>query len=246
MAGFIFVCSNKTESECFEKKLLGTPLNNLARATKVKANDLGFLLNIQSNVLYGTFVAVTDCTKDIDPTAWGGDFPYQVRIQWETVRKVGNAKARLKEIGVDSYKFLISDGEVRRIDTLLSEQRESAVVDVRTTWPASFRCEDGHYVRSKSEMLIDNWLYHHNLTHAYEKKVPMAQLLSDFYIPKANCYIEYRGSKDAEYVRRKDENRKTYARLGLRLVEMTERDIENLDDALQEKLGALLPKGSLD
>ena len=33
--------------------------------------------------------------------------------------------------------------------------------DIRKMWSAEHHCDDGHYVRSLGELLIDNWLYHH-------------------------------------------------------------------------------------
>ena len=43
--------------------------------------------------------------------------------------------------------------------------------DFRLRWQAEYRCEDGHYVRSKNEAIVDNWLYSHSICHAYEKAV---------------------------------------------------------------------------
>lgn len=68
--------------------------------------------------------------------------------------------------------------------------------DIRKTWPADYRCNDGHYVRSKNEVLVNNWLYQHDICHAYEKAV-LSEIgdwfLSDFYIPSLSLYIEIWG-----------------------------------------------------
>ncbi len=70
-------------------------------------------------------------------------------------------------------------------------------LDYRKKWPADYRCEDGHYVRSKSEMLIDNWLYSHGICHVYEKAVfsitGSEQYICDFYVPYYDLYIEVFG-----------------------------------------------------
>ena len=147
---------------------------------------------------------------------------------------------------INTFGMILSSAEIKTIEDLLLEPQETAVVDVRTTWPAPYRCDDGHYVRSKSETLIDNWLYHHRLAHAYEKKVPGEGKLPDFYIPVANCYLEHWGRDDAKYLANRDEKRRIYLERGIRLVQLTEKDVENLDDALLEKLTPLLPKGMLD
>jgi hypothetical protein len=53
------------------------------------------------------------------------------------------------------------------------------------------RAQDGHYVRSKAEIIIDNWLYVSKIVHAYERKVPIEEeLCCDFYIPTGQVYIE--------------------------------------------------------
>jgi len=33
-----------------------------------------------------------------------------------------------------------------------------------------YRTEDGHWVRSKAELIIDNWLYRGRIVHAYERR----------------------------------------------------------------------------
>lgn len=41
-------------------------------------------------------------------------------------------------------------------------------LDFRQKWKSPYRCDDGHYVRSKNEQLVDNWLYNHQICHAHE------------------------------------------------------------------------------
>jgi hypothetical protein len=56
--------------------------------------------------------------------------------------------------------------------------------DFRSKFPAKLRTIDGHYVRSRAELLIDNWLYHAGIIHAYEKRLPIEEdIYSDFYLP---------------------------------------------------------------
>jgi hypothetical protein len=45
----------------------------------------------------------------------------------------------------------------------------------RERFPASHRTLDGHMVRSKGEVIIDNWLYMSRIVHAYERKLPIAE-----------------------------------------------------------------------
>jgi len=101
-----------------------------------------------------------------------------------------------------------------------------------------YRTEDGHYVRSKAELIIDNWLYNKGIVHAYEKKLPTEEsLLSDFYIPQKNIYIEYWGyENDEKYLKRKKAKQKIYKKYGFNLIELNDDDILNLDDMLPRHL----------
>ena len=99
MDGFVFICTNETEAECFERKLFGTSQKYAEPALKVRKGQRGFLLNIQSDVLFGSFTAASDCVRDIDTMAWRGAFPYQVRVEWAGIKKVGNARTALRKAG---------------------------------------------------------------------------------------------------------------------------------------------------
>lgn len=107
----------------------------------------------------------------------------------------------------------------------------------REKFKAEFRVKDGHYVRSKSEMIIDNWLYDSKIIHAYERKLPIEEdLYCDFYIPTEKVYIEYWGSEEAAYLNRKKKKLEVYNKYNFKLIELTEKDIANVDDILPAKL----------
>lgn len=114
--------------------------------------------------------------------------------------------------------------------------------DFRERWPREHQCEDGHYVRSLSEMLIDNWLYNHDYVHAYEKSVfmesdPEAVVLSDFYLKNKNVYIEFWGIEDNDkYFKRKEEKIKLYDENHYNRIDLTEKDIKRLDDIMPRLL----------
>lgn len=108
----------------------------------------------------------------------------------------------------------------------------------RNRFPAQFRTTDGHRVRSRAEVLIDNWLYMQKIVHAYERRVPIEEeLLCDFYLPDGNVYIEYWGmERDRRYAERMQKKRELYGRHGLNLVELNDESILNLDDVLPRML----------
>jgi hypothetical protein len=108
----------------------------------------------------------------------------------------------------------------------------------RAKFPAPFRTADGHFVRSRAELLIDNWLYTQGIAHAYERRLPIEEdVYCDFYLPAKRVYVEYWGmEKDAKYAERKARKIAVYAKHELQLVELTDDDIANVDEALPRKL----------
>lgn len=108
----------------------------------------------------------------------------------------------------------------------------------REKFEAKHRTKDGHFVRSRAEVIIDNTLYDYGLVHAYEKKVPIEEeLYTDFYLPNGKVYIEYWGMmNDPKYVERKNAKLEIYKKYDLKLIQLDDNDISNLDDHLPKKL----------
>lgn len=108
----------------------------------------------------------------------------------------------------------------------------------RDKFPAKHRTTDGHWVRSKAELLIDNWLYMAGIVHAYERQLPIEEdAYCDFYIPSAKVYIEYWGlERDPKYAARMHVKQELYRKYQLQLIELTDEHIRNLDDWLPKRL----------
>lgn len=86
---------------------------------------------------------------------------------------------------------------VKEINPIINKSDTDIVDDFRKKYPAEYRTKDGHYVRSKAELTIDDSLYLWGIAHAYEKKLPntIENVYSDFHIPSGNgrpkaVYIE--------------------------------------------------------
>ncbi len=111
-------------------------------------------------------------------------------------------------------------------------------VEFREKFPAKLIAMDGHRVRSKAELLIDNLLYVYEVVHAYERKLPVEEeVYCDFYIPKGKVYIEYWGyDDDSKYFSRKERKLEIYRKYGFQLIELTEKEVQNLDDTLPRLL----------
>jgi hypothetical protein len=108
----------------------------------------------------------------------------------------------------------------------------------RKRFPAEYRTTDGHLVRSKAELLIDNWLYMAGVVHAYERRLPIEEeVYCDFYVPAGKVYIEYWGwDNDPAYNERRKAKTEIYQCHGLKLIELTDEHIRNLDDHLPKLL----------
>ena len=111
-------------------------------------------------------------------------------------------------------------------------QRDNSSADPRNRYPAEYRTSDGHYVRSRAEAMIDNWLFNHYIAHAYERKLPVGEdALCDFYLPQGSVYVEFWGKEnDPSYVRRMREKQEIYRRNNLKLISLTDDELYRLDD----------------
>ena len=108
-------------------------------------------------------------------------------------------------------------------------------IDSRQKYPAEYRCDNGIYVRSLSELCIANWLYANRLPFEYERKVffPATNEYAhcDFYLPDQDIYIEFWGlsdDKNYEHYKRWKEN--NYARNSIPLISFYPSDLKNFRD----------------
>ncbi|SDK43212.1 hypothetical protein SAMN05421823_102719 [Catalinimonas alkaloidigena] len=138
-----------------------------------------------------------------------------------------------------SHKVLLrSVGNAEQLPT----EQGTELNDFRQKFPANLRAKDGHLVRSRAEVIIDNALYDYGIVHAYERRLPLEEdVYSDFYVPnqvnKNPFYIEYWGlENDAKYQERKKVKQAVYAANNLNLIELDDRHIENLEDHLPKML----------
>ena len=102
----------------------------------------------------------------------------------------------------------------------------------------SFKCMDGHIVRSKAELIIDNYLYNNKISHEYEKtiKVNGKAILYDWYLPEFDIYIEYWGFYGKNYMKRKEEKIKLYKEGKLKLISIEDIMFKDLYFNLEELL----------
>jgi hypothetical protein len=103
-----------------------------------------------------------------------------------------------------------------------------------------YRAKNGVLVRSKSEMLIANFLYDHGYVFAYERPTVLGSTLlrPDFYLSDYDVYLEHLGLFDALPDYREDWRWKEalYRTHNLKVMTTLESDITNLESSLLKKL----------
>ncbi len=117
-------------------------------------------------------------------------------------------------------------------------EKQVGLRDKLDKFKPTHRAMDGHWVRSKAEGLIDNWLYMSGIVHAYERLLPIEEeLYCDFYVPAGKVYIEYWGlENDPKYKQRKEKKKEIYKKYDFNLIELNDEHIKNLDDYLPKML----------
>jgi hypothetical protein len=266
---FLFRASRKTYNQCIQLMLVGQKKNYAKVVSTVKKGDIIFIhftgqhLPVENQFIEGPYFATSEGYKDIIPDAWNGDFPWQVQIEKKgNIARINQSsfnKFSLRYSLSDSFFDIILPEDIGRklmnemgieTNTIKNEIKVNSwdvtneqEIDVRLRYEAKFRCEDGHYVRSKNEVIIDNWLFNHNISHAYEKKVLGLNMLCDFYIKLKNSkeyYIEVWGLNDPTYLKRKREKINIYNQNNLNLISIENDVIQNIDDFMLKKFSSYL------
>lgn len=137
---------------------------------------------------------------------------------------------RNKRLKQSVIEFLGQDAESHSTDKSLSNFRQK--------FEAKHRTLDGHYVRSKGELLIDNWLYLAGVVHAYERQLPIDQdVTSDFYLPSGKVYLQFWGSDTGEMSEAEQEKiRAVYKQHNFNLIEVEASEVDRLDEVLPKRL----------
>ncbi len=258
---YIFRCSDETYKECINKKLFGQTKVYLDLINQINPGDIVFLHKVfqyksQNVFIEGPFFA-DKAGENLDSEAWNGKFPAQLKVE-----KRGTTKKISKETILNSGLFFDKDGiffdfripdaigwkllealgysfefEKEEIKEVIPPTKEE--FNYRLKYPTDYRCNDGHYVRSRGEALVDNYLFEKGIAHAYEKKIPGENMISDFYIRNKRgeeIYLEIWGLEDSAYLERKNEKIKIYTSRNLKLIQIEPKHIKNLDDYLSDEL----------
>lgn len=101
------------------------------------------------------------------------------------------------------------------------------------------RTVDEVVVQSRGEQRIGNWLAQNAIAYEYDERMIIAgdtRIRPDFYLPEFDIYIEYWGMDTPEYLENMRHKRFLYQREGKRLISLSYKDFDNLEELLKLKL----------
>jgi len=105
-----------------------------------------------------------------------------------------------------------------------------------------YKTRDGHFVRSRGEVMIDNYLYTSRVAHAYELDLILTdseRMSPDFTVltPNGNVYIEFWGLEgQSDYDKNTEKKKRLYEKYDLSLINVRPDNLDNLDSILSQKL----------
>ncbi|MFI5251537.1 MAG: hypothetical protein ACHQQQ_03800 [Bacteroidota bacterium] len=245
---YIFMCDGTTGGRVFHENLFGATAEKFRPiVSKIQEGDILFLWVIEEQKLYGVWKAKS--RGQYNPTAFpeaAGRFPAVVYATRYLQVEPGLEESILRSIVPYDSKFpplSITYEEGNQLLVAFEDlcSGRSTIRETKSIQIGKIRTEDGHWVQSQAEARIDDWLFNHNLTHAYEYRIQSGYKFkkSDFYLPTYQLYIEFWGLMgNLEYEKSREEKLQFYKQNKLKLVELFPRDIEMLSEVIEPKLAA--------
>ena len=250
--GYVFLCNGRTERECLEKNLFGSPKSEWNRVSQVKRGDILFLLNYRTNRLHGIFEAISDGMMDAEPYAFDGYFPAQVRVR---------RKMRCPSLDETALLPLIKRGWIKvsgrgillfppRLGPKFIDELWRAFLEVPLAPRAKmglvgYKAKDGHITKSYGERYLDDWLHEH-LPYKHEYNCPVRrakrEVLCDWYIPKIDLHIEYWEKTRCRQTSAIELKRKFYKDHSLKAIDIHEDDLRLADRIIPARIREVAPQ----
>jgi hypothetical protein len=251
-AGWVFFCNSRTEGECLALKLFGSPKREWTKVSQVKRGDILYLHNYETNRLHGVFEAVEDGKMNIEPYAFDGYFPAQVRVVRKLKASPADKGALLplikrgwirisKKTGIMVFPWRLGP---KLIDALWRVFLELPATPSPMTTLAHNKALDGDIVGSYGERQVDDWLYRHvSHKHIYRYSFGGQQIACDWYIPEIRLHIEYWGSGERSQLPIKH---KFYEDNSLQSIDVFEDELHILDQVMPKRIKTAVPRCKLE
>lgn len=208
------------EAEFLTATQIGVEVGLSAKEVNILLVESGFM-NKNENGFYSTHPLAEQClTKE-----------GKAYVKWETSIVKDAVFSREVKSSVETKEAFKEE--------VVAPSSEAWKFD-RKTFDAKFRTQSGHFVRSRAEVIVADWLYANDVMFAYEKRLPIVEeVYSDFFIKEKRIFIEVWGLEDTKYLERKAVKIDLYAKNGFNLIGLSDKDIENIDDFLPLKLAQM-------
>lgn len=120
--GYIFACTVKSEGEMLNNLIFATNKVYGYKVLSIKSGDYIFLYNLDTDVLYGTFISITNGEYDNSLSLFNGKYPYYVKVKAKgEIKKLEKASNIFRKLNF-SWRDILSEKGAKILSTILENK----------------------------------------------------------------------------------------------------------------------------